>query len=101
MRISFDWTAVDQGTDEILANSATPQTTHIEMKLTINGEARDMLTAEDGKDVPLQNLLAELGFGEIPVLVEHNGLALRAKEHPDITVNDGDQLEIIRIVAGG
>ena len=67
------------------------------MKLTINGEARDI----DAAKLSLIALLAELGFGEIPVLVEHNGTALRGKEHAGITVKEGDQLEIIRIVAGG
>ena len=69
------------------------------MTLKLNGEAREF---ESGQDVmPLSKLLAQLGFAEIPVLVEHNGVALRPREHADRKVADGDQLEIIRIVAGG
>jgi thiamine biosynthesis protein ThiS len=71
------------------------------MKLTINGETREFFAENDGNKTALLALLGKLGFGEIPVLVEHNGTAIRAKEHADIIVEDGDQLEIIRIVAGG
>ena len=67
------------------------------MTLKLNGESRDFKETE----MPLPVLLDQLGFGERPVLVEHNGTALHQREHPETTVQDGDQLEIILIVAGG
>ena len=98
MRIPpLDDSACAKQFDEILTNSATRRITPIEMKLTINGETQEIEAA----NLSLVALLAELGFGEIPVLVEHNGTALRGKEHSGISVEEGDQLEIIRIVAGG
>ena len=67
------------------------------MTLKLNGESREF----GGSEIPLPELLNTLGFGERPVLVEHNGTALRQREHADTVVVDGDQLEIILIVAGG
>ena len=61
------------------------------MTLKLNGESRDFDTAS----LTLPQLLQQLGFGERPVLVEHNGIALRQREHADTQVVDGDQLEII------
>jgi thiamine biosynthesis protein ThiS len=45
-------------------------------------------------------LVAELGFPNRTVLVEHNGTALRPEEwlRP---IAEGDRLELLRIVAGG
>lgn len=46
-------------------------------------------------------LLAHLGFGQTPMLVEHNGLALFPRDFPSTPVGEGDTLELIRVVAGG
>jgi thiamine biosynthesis protein ThiS len=35
------------------------------------------------------------------VVVEHNGQAVAPSEFPNRTLNDGDRLEIVQIVAGG
>ena len=67
------------------------------MTLTINGERKEFEEAE----LPLPELLNQLGFGERPVLVELNGTALRQREHEETTIQDSDRLEIILIVAGG
>lgn len=67
------------------------------MTLKINGERKEFAQAS----LSLPELLNQLGFGERPVLVEHNGIALRQREHEKTTINNGDQLEIILIVAGG
>jgi sulfur carrier protein len=66
------------------------------VKLTINGEARDVEAAED-----VAGLVAILGLPERATLIEHNGLALRHEEWPQRILQEGDRLEIIRIVAGG
>ena len=73
----------------------------MKLKVTLNGEKREVEAAEGTQSVVLPELLDDLGFGKIPVLVEHNGVALRLREHADTEVKEGDQLEIIRIVAGG
>lgn len=69
------------------------------MTLKLNGESRIFDT--DSPSLALPDLLKELGLDKIPVLVEHNGVALRPREHDDRNVENGDELEIIRIVAGG
>lgn len=46
-------------------------------------------------------LLAHLGFGQIPMLVEHNGLALFPRDFAATPIAEGDALELIRVVAGG
>ena len=66
------------------------------MTLTINGTEREF-----SKDkLTVQELLAELSL-ELPVLVEHNGIALFEREFSVQTVDSGDRLELLRMVAGG
>ncbi len=66
------------------------------MKLLINGETREGLLART-----VAELVAELGLPLPATLVEHNGVALRRTEWSECELNEGDRLEIIRIVAGG
>jgi len=35
------------------------------------------------------------------VLIEHNGLALHRHEWPNRSLAEGDQIEFVRVVAGG
>lgn len=49
----------------------------------------------------LAQFLEELSLKPGLVVVEANGVALRPSETADKALNDGDQLEIVRIVAGG
>jgi len=51
-----------------------------------------------------QNICDLLGSLDLPsesLLVEHNGLALRREEWPHRPLASGDQIELVRIVAGG
>ncbi len=66
------------------------------IKITLNGEDREFPEA-----MSLPALLEAVGLGEQPVLVELNGEALLKKEIADREIADGDQLEIVRMVAGG
>ena len=66
------------------------------MRLSINGEIREGLVAGT-----VAELVAELGLPAPAILVEHNGIALRRVEWTERPLHEGDQLEIIRIVAGG
>jgi sulfur carrier protein len=45
--------------------------------------------------------LTRLGWANKTVAVEHNGEALIKSEHAGITLQDGDELEIVKAVAGG
>lgn len=66
------------------------------MDLLINGEKRALSSAKNITDV-----VAELGLEPKMVLIEHNGTALRRSEWPTTAVKSGDQLEILRVSAGG
>ena len=65
------------------------------MNLHLNGK-------ELGVDATnVEALVAELGLPLAAVLVEHNGTALLRSEWLKTQLQDGDRLEIIRMVAGG
>lgn len=66
------------------------------MKVSINGELREIVMA-----TTVAGLVEELGLPAQTLLIEHNGLALRREEWPGRALGDGDQIEFIRIVAGG
>jgi thiamine biosynthesis protein ThiS len=66
------------------------------MRVSLNGREADAGGAQT---------VAELvGRFELPpetVLIEHNGVALHRHEWPKRALAEGDQIEIIRVVAGG
>ena len=64
--------------------------------LTINGEQQEV-----EKGLSLKSLLIKLGLGEKPVVVELNRQALSPSEFEKKILNEGDELEIITIAAGG
>ena len=66
------------------------------MKITVNGEAREIARAQN-----VAELIDELGLPAPAILAEHNGLALRRDEWPAHTLAEGDRIELVRIVAGG
>lgn len=66
------------------------------MTVQINGESKSVVNATDVED-----LLEELDLPVKTLLVEHNGVALRRDEWKGRTVREGDQFELVRIVAGG
>lgn len=49
----------------------------------------------------LEEFLTELGFRPELVVVERNLEAVSPSERPAVHLQEGDQLEIVRIVAGG
>jgi sulfur carrier protein len=66
------------------------------MRLTINGEAKDVPAA-----MTVAELVAHLGLGEGPVAVELNRAIVPRAEHASRTIADGDVLEIVHMVGGG
>jgi thiamine biosynthesis protein ThiS len=66
------------------------------MTIRLNGEQRPLDQAQ-----PLLQLLKELGLEGHPVVVEHNRRALTGSEIGHCVVSPGDELEIVRISAGG
>jgi thiamine biosynthesis protein ThiS len=65
------------------------------MKLVLNGQDREVRATQ------VEELVAEIGLPLAAALVEHNGTALLRAEWAMTKLNDGDRLEIIRMVAGG
>lgn len=66
------------------------------MNITLNGETRAFESLRT-----LGDLLAQLGLGEKPVVIEHNKRALFPREIAATPVSDGDVIEIVQITAGG
>ena len=64
-------------------------------KITVNGQPRDTSAAD------IAALVAELGFANGTVLVEHNGTALRPSEWKERALQSGDGIELLRLAAGG
>lgn len=50
---------------------------------------------------PLEAFLSDLGFSPGLVVVERNLQAVSPSESREVRLEDGDSLEIVRIVAGG
>lgn len=65
------------------------------MKLVLNGAEREVQATQ------VEDLVAELGLPLAAALVEHNGTALLRSEWAMTNLQNGDRLEIIRMVAGG
>ena len=65
------------------------------MKLVLNGKDREVNATH------VETLVAELGLPLAAALVEHNGTALLRSEWAGTNLQEGDRLEIIRMVAGG
>lgn len=63
--------------------------------VTINGESKEVVANS------LEKLLGELSLPVPLMLVEYNGEALHRSGWNDITLKDGDILELMAVAAGG
>ena len=66
------------------------------VRVRLNGEPRVIPAG-----LPILQLLVSLGLPPQIALVEHNGHALFRADWERIQLAEGDQLEILRVVAGG
>jgi sulfur carrier protein len=66
------------------------------MRLRLNGEEHELQNA-----TTLPALLASLQLAEKLVLVELNGRAVPRGDFPSTKLEEGDAIEIVRMVAGG
>ncbi len=64
--------------------------------VTINGTAREVAPG-----LALPQLLASLGLDYRLVVVEHNREIVERGRMPEVTVQAGDNLEIVHFVGGG
>ena len=64
--------------------------------LQINGKAVELQEA-----TPLLAYLEQLGVDPRAVAVEHNGEIVERAAFEQVVLDDGDQVEIVRMVGGG
>lgn len=67
-------------------------------KITVflNGKARQI-----DREAGIERLLTDLKLSPKMILVEHNNRALLRTEWSGLTLEHGDRLELIKVVAGG
>jgi thiamine biosynthesis protein ThiS len=66
------------------------------VKVIVNGETVDV-----GETKTIADLVARYELSPQSILVEHNGTALHRREWLQTTLKASDQIEFIRVVAGG
>ena len=66
------------------------------ISLTINGKPVEL-----EKPTPLMTYLEQLGVNARAVAVEHNGEIIARTSFTEVTLRDGDRVEIVRMVGGG
>ena len=64
--------------------------------VTINGEEREFTDA-----MPLSEYVSSLGVNVKMIAIAYNGEVLRRDEWVEITLSEGDSLEVVRAVGGG
>ena len=68
----------------------------LRMKIAVNGESVDA-----GEAKTIAELINRFQLPPESILVEHNGVALYRREWVGRSLNEGDRIEVIRVVAGG
>jgi len=66
------------------------------MEITVNGEKQEVAS-----QLSVTQLLEELGIDPETVVIERNLDILDREDHGKTVINEGDSLEIIRMVDGG
>ena len=66
------------------------------MKLTVNGERREL-----ADDHTVRDLVVALGLGEAAVAVELNKQIVPRKQHESTALREGDAIEVVSLVGGG
>ena len=66
------------------------------MKVIVNGQAHSVANPQT-----IDGLVQQLKLIPETLLIEHNGRALHRQEWQRRAVQDGDKIELIRVVAGG
>ena len=66
------------------------------LRVTINGEEREF-----DASVSVDALLAQLGLEPAKIAVERNLEIVPRSQYRDVTVTEGDRLEIVQFIGGG
>lgn len=49
----------------------------------------------------ITDLIRHLELSNPFIIVEHNHVILKTDEHANVTINDGDKIELVQFVGGG
>lgn len=66
------------------------------IRVTINGEEQEL-----PNELPLSEYVSSLGVNAKTIAIAYNGEVLRRDEWDEVTLSDGDTLEVVRAVGGG
>ena len=66
------------------------------IRVTINGEEQEITDS-----TPLQEYVSSLGVNPKMIAIAYNGEVLRRDEWAEVTLSEGDSLEVVRAVGGG
>lgn len=66
------------------------------MTVLVNGEPRSVTGAQN-----VAELVGELQLVPATLMIEHNGTALHRGDWNSRALSDGDQIELVLVVAGG
>jgi thiamine biosynthesis protein ThiS len=66
------------------------------IRIKLNGRDRTL----EGKST-IGDLIVELDLAQERVAIEHNGVLVEAEKAAELTLTDGDRLELVRFVGGG
>jgi sulfur carrier protein len=65
------------------------------MRIILNGQNESVSSAN------VDDLVNNLELAPETILIEHNGVALLRSEWPHTSLADGDNIEILKVAAGG
>ncbi len=66
------------------------------MHITLNGALKHV-----PEGISLQDLIAEYKLSADTIIVELNLIIIERKTYADVTLKEGDRLELVRLVGGG
>ena len=69
------------------------------MKIRVNGDEKDLEINRE--NALLSETLIKMGYKPNTVVVELNNLIVNSKKWKEVSLKDGDNLEIVSIVGGG
>ena len=69
------------------------------MKITINGQTKELTSSANLKEVISQFCKDERSSSRI--ITEHNGNIIKCAQWQDTPVKDGDTIELVNFVGGG
>ena len=69
------------------------------MRIKVNGEEKKLELKQ--KNALLSTALNSMGYKQNTVVVELNNLIVNSNKWKEVTIKEGDNLEIVSIVGGG